>query len=208
MVLLPVRDVAGHGLDVCPDCGGGDVGVAGGEPADDVAGGERLTQLVRALAQQLVDGPVVLHEPILHPDRVVSERTTGACRSARQQVASAETLRSGDDAGMSRVTPLILGVSMNEPDPPLAPFALPFTGPVAAFYGKNGSGKTRLLNALAHAAGAASAPEGAAGYLLHVELVPGAEPQRAAFDLAAGLHGRWCSTSPSSICGTRLRRST
>src|SRR4051812_32432926 len=77
-----------------------------------------------------------------------------------------------------RVVPT--GVSLDLAEPPLAPMAMPLRGPLIALYGKNGAGKSRLLNGIAYAAGAPEAQP--TRFALHVELV-GDEPAGGAIDL-------------------------
>ncbi len=62
---------------------------------------------------------------------------------------------------MADATRLVVkGISVSTGSGPLAPLALRLDAPVVVLYGRNGTGKTRLLDALRHAAGDPSVGDG------------------------------------------------
>ncbi len=64
---------------------------------------------------------------------------------------------------------VITGVSFPRPSGPLAPLALRLDAPVVALYGRNGAGKTHLINGLRFAAGDPEVQHGDSA--LHIEFI-------------------------------------
>lgn len=70
---------------------------------------------------------------------------------------------------MTDVRLVVSGISFRHPAPPLAPLALLLDSPVVALYGRNGAGKTRLIDGLRHAAGDPAVIDGDG--TLHIQFV-------------------------------------